>query len=97
MVMVVEDEEQEEVQEEEKQEVDVNGGAVAHLAEQLATKSDVRSSNPCPGPANFSLLLCVHPALNGQLGLLRPGESKGAEESNVKLPHNAVCQEQSGP
>ncbi|GFN76365.1 hypothetical protein PoB_000287100 [Plakobranchus ocellatus] len=25
------------------------------------------------------------------------GENKGGEESNGKLPHNAVCQEQSGP
>ncbi|GFO43344.1 hypothetical protein PoB_006984900 [Plakobranchus ocellatus] len=29
-------------------------------------------------------------ALNGQLGLLRPRESKG------KLPHNAICQKQPG-
>ncbi|GFO38351.1 hypothetical protein PoB_006485600 [Plakobranchus ocellatus] len=28
---------------------------------------------------------------------LRPGESKGGEESNGKLSHNAVCQEQSVP
>ncbi|GFN97326.1 hypothetical protein PoB_002383200 [Plakobranchus ocellatus] len=28
---------------------------------------------------------------------LGPGESKGGEESNGKLPHKAVCQEQSGP
>ncbi|GFN84355.1 hypothetical protein PoB_001086100 [Plakobranchus ocellatus] len=40
------------------------------------------------------ILLCVHPALNGYLGLLRHGESKGGEESKGKLPHNAVCQEQ---
>ncbi|GFO18060.1 hypothetical protein PoB_004456500 [Plakobranchus ocellatus] len=32
----------------------------------------------------------------GWLGLFRPGESKGGEESNGKLPHNAACQEQSG-
>ncbi|GFO03842.1 odorant/gustatory chemosensory receptor-like 122 [Plakobranchus ocellatus] len=31
------------------------------------------------------------------LGLLRPGESKGGEKSNGKLPHYVVCQEQSGP
>ncbi|GFN89623.1 LOW QUALITY PROTEIN: reticulocyte-binding protein 2 homolog a [Plakobranchus ocellatus] len=43
------------------------------------------------------MLFCVHPALNGYLGLLRPGESKGDEESNGELPHNAVCQKQSGP
>ncbi|GFO26688.1 hypothetical protein PoB_005319300 [Plakobranchus ocellatus] len=29
--------------------------------------------------------------------LLTPGESKGGEESNGKLPHDAVCQEQSEP
>ncbi|GFO27469.1 hypothetical protein PoB_005397400 [Plakobranchus ocellatus] len=32
-----------------------------------------------------------------KLDLLRSGESKGGEESNGKLPQNAVCQEQSGP
>ncbi|GFO46721.1 hypothetical protein PoB_007322600 [Plakobranchus ocellatus] len=60
-----------------------------------ATKSEVRGSNPSPGQVNFSMLLCVHPALNGYLGLLRPGESKGGEESSGKLPRNAVCQNQS--
>ncbi|GFO03516.1 hypothetical protein PoB_003002100 [Plakobranchus ocellatus] len=30
-------------------------------------------------------------------GLIRPSKSKGGEESNGKLPHNAICQEQSGP
>ncbi|GFO16673.1 glycoprotein hormone beta-5-like [Plakobranchus ocellatus] len=42
------------------------------------------------GSSQFSLLLCVHLALNGQLGLLRPREIKGGEENNGKLPHNAV-------
>ncbi|GFN90518.1 hypothetical protein PoB_001702400 [Plakobranchus ocellatus] len=64
-------------------------GAVADLVGQLATQSEVRGSNPSPGQANFPLLLCVHPALKGLLGLLRPGESKGGEESNGKLSHNA--------
>ncbi|GFO03732.1 hypothetical protein PoB_003023700 [Plakobranchus ocellatus] len=50
-----------------------------------------------PGHVNFSLLLCVHPAQKGLLGLLRPGESKGDEESSGKLPHIAISQEQSGP
>ncbi|GFO39422.1 hypothetical protein PoB_006592700 [Plakobranchus ocellatus] len=35
--------------------------------------------------------------LAAKRGLIRPGESKGGKESNGKLPHNAVCQEQSGP
>ncbi|GFN87356.1 hypothetical protein PoB_001386200 [Plakobranchus ocellatus] len=75
------------------------GGAVAHLLGQLATKSEVRGSNSTLGQVNFSLLLCVYPALNGQQGRLRPGESKGSEESNGTLPHNnyRVCHEQSGP
>ena len=42
---------------------------------------------------NFYLLLSVHPAENGQLGLLRPGESEGGEESNGKLSQNAVLPE----
>ncbi|GFO45596.1 hypothetical protein PoB_007210100 [Plakobranchus ocellatus] len=67
-------------------------GAVAHLVEELATKSEVRGSKNSPGQIILSLLLLVHPALNGQLGLLRPGESKGGEESNGKLPRNAICQ-----
>ncbi|GFO18642.1 hypothetical protein PoB_004514700 [Plakobranchus ocellatus] len=62
-----------------------HGGAVAHLVGQLATIQEVRGSIPSPGQIKFSLLLCVHLALNGQLGLLRPGESKGGEESNGKL------------
>ncbi|GFO46101.1 hypothetical protein PoB_007260600 [Plakobranchus ocellatus] len=33
--------------------------------------------------------------LNGKLGLLRSGDSKGGEENNDKLSHNAVCLEQS--
>ncbi|GFS07534.1 hypothetical protein ElyMa_006571700 [Elysia marginata] len=36
-------------------------------------------------------------ALDGYLGLLRLGESKGGEESNGKLPHYAVCLEKQGP
>ncbi|GFO33998.1 hypothetical protein PoB_006050300 [Plakobranchus ocellatus] len=40
-------------------------GVVAHLVRQSTTKSEVRGSNPSPGQDNFSLLLCVHPALNG--------------------------------
>ncbi|GFO11686.1 hypothetical protein PoB_003819100 [Plakobranchus ocellatus] len=63
----------------------------------VAIKSEVRGSYPSPSQINLSLLLRVHPALNGYLGLLRPGESKGGEESNGKLPHNAVCQEQPEP
>ncbi|GFO00420.1 hypothetical protein PoB_002692500 [Plakobranchus ocellatus] len=35
--------------------------------------------------------------LNGWLGLLRPGERKGGEESSGKLPHDAICEEQFGP
>ncbi|GFO28378.1 hypothetical protein PoB_005488300 [Plakobranchus ocellatus] len=71
------------------------GGGLSGRA--VGYQSKVRGSNPSPGQVNFSLLLCVHPALSGLLGLLRPCESKGGEESNGKLPHNAVCQEQSGP
>ncbi|GFO40294.1 hypothetical protein PoB_006679900 [Plakobranchus ocellatus] len=41
------------------------GGAVAHLVGQLATIQEVRGSIPSPGQVRFSLLLCVHPALNG--------------------------------
>ncbi|GFO36076.1 hypothetical protein PoB_006258100 [Plakobranchus ocellatus] len=64
--------------------------AMAHLVGQLATnKCEVRDSTPSPGKDKFPLLLCVHPALNGWTGLLRPGESKGGEDSNGKLPHNA--------
>ncbi|GFN86757.1 hypothetical protein PoB_001326300 [Plakobranchus ocellatus] len=37
------------------------------------------------------------PSTNRSLGLLRPGESIGGEESNRKLLQNAVCREQSGP
>ncbi|GFN79989.1 hypothetical protein PoB_000649500 [Plakobranchus ocellatus] len=72
----------------------IQWGAVAYLVGQLATKSEVRGADPSSGQVNFSLLLCVHPALNG---LSRPGESKGGKESIGKLPYNAVCQEQSGP
>ncbi|GFO50693.1 hypothetical protein PoB_007719800 [Plakobranchus ocellatus] len=57
-------------------------GAVAHLVGQLATIQEVRGSISNPGQVRLSLLLCVHP---------------GGEESNGKLPHNAVCQEQPGP
>ncbi|GFO16569.1 hypothetical protein PoB_004307400 [Plakobranchus ocellatus] len=71
-------------------------GAVAHLVGQLATKLEVRDSNPSAGQINLSLLLRVYSALNGLQGLLRAGESKGGEESNGKLPYNAVCQEQPG-
>ena len=46
-------------------------------------------------PKSFSAP-CVNPALNVKLGLFRLGENKGVEESNGKVPHNAVCQEQSG-
>ncbi|GFN93873.1 hypothetical protein PoB_002037900 [Plakobranchus ocellatus] len=49
------------------------------------------------GPSQFFIVhICVYPALNGKLDLLRYGESKGGEKSNGKLPHNAACQEQSG-
>ncbi|GFO50692.1 hypothetical protein PoB_007719700 [Plakobranchus ocellatus] len=37
----------------------------AGAVEQSATKSEVRGSNPSPGQVSFSMLLCVHPALNG--------------------------------
>ncbi|GFN83699.1 tho complex subunit 6 homolog [Plakobranchus ocellatus] len=77
--------------------IDIGEKEKSSLVGQSATKSKVRGSIPTPGKVSFSMLLCVHPALNGELGLLRPGESKGGEESNGKLPHNAVCQEQSGP
>ncbi|GFO33613.1 hypothetical protein PoB_006011800 [Plakobranchus ocellatus] len=38
---------------------------VAHLVGHLASKSEVRGSNPKPGQVKFSFLLYVHPALNG--------------------------------
>ena len=66
-------------------------GAVWHLA----INPEVPSSNHSPGQKFFQLP-CVHPALNGLLGLLRFGETKGDEESNGKLPHN-VCRKKSGP
>ncbi|GFN95281.1 hypothetical protein PoB_002178700 [Plakobranchus ocellatus] len=61
-------------------------GSGGSLAGQLATKSEFRAKT------------IVHrSSVSIQLGLLRPGERKGGEESNGKLPHNTVCQEQSGP
>ncbi|GFN82758.1 hypothetical protein PoB_000926400 [Plakobranchus ocellatus] len=42
----------------------VGGGAVAHLVEQLPTKSNVQGSNPSPGQINISLRLRIQPALN---------------------------------
>ncbi|GFN76966.1 hypothetical protein PoB_000347200 [Plakobranchus ocellatus] len=70
---------------------------MAHLVGQLTIKQEVRDSNFSPGQVNFPLLLRIDPALKEKLGLLRSGESKGGEENNGKLPHNAVCQEQSEP
>ncbi|GFO20355.1 hypothetical protein PoB_004686000 [Plakobranchus ocellatus] len=55
---------------------------------------EVRGSNPSQD--NCSLYPCVHSALNEYLGLSRPDGSKCGEESNGKLPQNAVYQEQSG-
>ncbi|GFO48927.1 hypothetical protein PoB_007543200 [Plakobranchus ocellatus] len=46
---------------------------------------------------NNSSTLTPEESLCGSLGLLRPGESKGDEESNGTPPHDAVYQEQSGP
>ncbi|GFO23090.1 hypothetical protein PoB_004959500 [Plakobranchus ocellatus] len=75
----------------------VGGGAVAHLVGQLATIQDVRGSILRPGQIRFSLLLCVHPTLNGYLGLLRPGDSKGGEESNDKLPQMPYAKNNQDP
>ncbi|GFN86528.1 hypothetical protein PoB_001303400 [Plakobranchus ocellatus] len=62
-------------------------GVVAHLVGQSATKSEIRGRIPVRAKSVFLILVCVHTALNGYLGLLRPGESKGGEETNGKLPH----------
>ncbi|GFO27721.1 hypothetical protein PoB_005422600 [Plakobranchus ocellatus] len=72
-------------------------GAMARLEGQLAIKLEVRGLNPSPGQVNFHCSSCPPSTKNGLLGLLRPGQRKGGEESNGKLPHTAVCQEQSGP
>ncbi|GFO49390.1 hypothetical protein PoB_007589500 [Plakobranchus ocellatus] len=49
------------------------------------------------GQSQFFIAPLSPPISKGWLDLLRPGESKGGEESNGKLPHNGVCQGQSGP
>ncbi|GFN78452.1 hypothetical protein PoB_000495800 [Plakobranchus ocellatus] len=67
------------------------------LVGQLATQSDIQELYPSPSQINLSLILRVHPALNGKLRHSRPRESKGDEENNGKLPHNAAFQEQSDP
>ncbi|GFO29795.1 hypothetical protein PoB_005630000 [Plakobranchus ocellatus] len=43
----------------------LTGGVVAHLVGQLAlaTKSEVKGSNPSPGQVSSTLLLCVHSTL----------------------------------
>ncbi|GFO45427.1 hypothetical protein PoB_007193200 [Plakobranchus ocellatus] len=70
------------------------GGTVAHLVGRLATRKEVRGSNRSPNQVNFPFApLCP----SSTKWVARSGESKGGEESNGKLPHNAVCQEQSGP
>ncbi|GFN78471.1 hypothetical protein PoB_000497700 [Plakobranchus ocellatus] len=74
------------------------GEAVAHLVGQLATKSEVSGVRiPVRAKSILSLFIRVHPPQNGWLGLLRPGKSKGGEECNGKLPHNALCRVKSGP
>ncbi|GFN97520.1 hypothetical protein PoB_002402600 [Plakobranchus ocellatus] len=70
---------------------------LAHLVGQLANIQKVRGSIPSPGQVRLSLLLYVHPALNGKLGLLRPGESKGGEESNGKLPQMPYAKNNQDP
>ncbi|GFO10442.1 hypothetical protein PoB_003694700 [Plakobranchus ocellatus] len=54
------------------------GGAVAHLVGLSAIKSEVRGSNPSPGQISFSMLLCVNPALNGDLSLSGSPSGRGA-------------------
>ncbi|GFN86643.1 hypothetical protein PoB_001314900 [Plakobranchus ocellatus] len=46
-------------------------------------------------PSEFFIAILSPPSTKWVARSLSPGESKGGEESNGKLPHNAVCQEQS--
>ncbi|GFN89228.1 histone-lysine N-methyltransferase SETMAR [Plakobranchus ocellatus] len=58
------------------------GGPVANLVEQFATKSEVRGSNPSPGEVNFSLLLC-------------PSSTKWVTRGLVKTARKAMAKCQS--
>ncbi|GFN75264.1 hypothetical protein PoB_000177000 [Plakobranchus ocellatus] len=49
------------------------------------------------GPSQFFNAPLCPLSIKWVAGLLRPGESKGGEESNGKLPQNAFRQEQPGP
>ncbi|GFO45806.1 hypothetical protein PoB_007231100 [Plakobranchus ocellatus] len=49
------------------------------------------------GPSQFSIAPLSSPSTKWVAKSLKTRRSKGAEESNGKLSHNAVCQEQSGP
>ncbi|GFN76412.1 hypothetical protein PoB_000291800 [Plakobranchus ocellatus] len=44
---------------------ELRGGAVAYLAGRLTTRQEVRGSNPSQNQVSFSMLPCVHTALNG--------------------------------
>ncbi|GFO21472.1 hypothetical protein PoB_004797700 [Plakobranchus ocellatus] len=70
--------------------IEIVGRTVAHSVGQMI---EVR----IPVRDNQFFIAPPCPALNGQLSLLRPGESKCGEECNSKVPHNVVCQEQSAP
>ncbi|GFO29273.1 hypothetical protein PoB_005577800 [Plakobranchus ocellatus] len=70
----------------------------------LTDRINVSSSIVMPDAGAFGeyvVFFLLHsfwnPALNGYLGLLRPGESEDGKEGSGKLPHNVICQEQSGP
>ncbi|GFO39001.1 hypothetical protein PoB_006550600 [Plakobranchus ocellatus] len=61
--------------------------------------NDRAQSLPMPrsGLSQFSIAPLCPPSIKWVAwSLKRSGESEGGEESNGKLPHNAVCQEQSG-
>ncbi|GFO18027.1 hexosyltransferase [Plakobranchus ocellatus] len=69
---------------------------MARLVGQLATKSEVRGSNPTPAQVNFSLLLCVHPALKwGYEFFLEVEARDNSDESRVAdvyTPSDGVSQ-----
>ncbi|GFO09261.1 hypothetical protein PoB_003576600 [Plakobranchus ocellatus] len=62
-------------------------GAVAHLIGQLDTKSKVRVRIPVRAKSIYHCSSVSTQHYLGYLGLLRPSESKGSEESNGKVPH----------
>ncbi|GFO39440.1 hypothetical protein PoB_006594500 [Plakobranchus ocellatus] len=72
------------------------GGAGAHLVGQLATNQKPQGRIPVRAKSIYhcSSVSTQHVWIAWTIG---PDESKGGEESNGKLSHNAACQEQSGP